>query len=559
MKKQLRILAAAVMLAPTVLVGFLPLASSIVNAAVAYNPSYLISDSIFTNANAMNSTDIQNFLNNENSGLKNYNDVENCSTIKTPYSFTYYPHCGTSQSAATIIYDAGRAYGINPQAIIATLQKEQSLITTPNPTQSQINCAMGYNSCSGFSGFFSQVDNGAWQFRTYIELMNGRNWWGYSPSSYPCANATSLYSTGLYPGRTVTFYNPGGSARTITLANSATAGLYCYTPYVGPYSETGYSGSYNFVVSFEEWFGSTAAPCYNDSNVAGAKNGSNIIAYKYNGGSVTNFSLILPNNTGSTCVESHGLTAPGGQLWYNHLATGMRATDPTQGQILAFKPKAGGGDTLLYVYYGSGSRGVEVHEFSPDLRTFPGYYDVPTNLKAVSPSQGMFVAGDFFGWGHDQLAYILYNGSSGHVEVHIFDPSLQQAIGYRDIVTNLKGMSASQGTFVAGDFFGWGHDQLAYILYNGSSGHVEVHIFDPSLQTGSGYHDTITNLKSANPSTGTFVAGTFLGRGDAQLAYIAYNNTGSGHVETHLCDPALQKCVGYYDAITAVNAFDPTQ
>jgi hypothetical protein len=225
-----------------------------------YNPSELISDSIFTNAATMSASAIQNFLNYENSGLKNYTDIENCNpaTPTQPYRFTYYPHCGRTVSAATIIYDAGRAYDINPQAIMATLQKEQSLITTPDPTASQINCAMGYNSCGGFSGFFSQVDNGAWQFRTDIELMEGRNWWGYQPSSYSCANANSnFYSTGLYPGRIVTFYDKGGKAETVTLADASTAALYCYTPYVGPYSLTGYSGSYNFVQSFEQWFGST--------------------------------------------------------------------------------------------------------------------------------------------------------------------------------------------------------------------------------------------------------------------------------------------------------------
>jgi hypothetical protein len=241
----------------TFVVGFMLTNAPQVAAAYAYNPANLISDSVFTNSSSMSASAIQTFLNNENSGLKSRSDTENCSAKKTPYRFIYYPHCSKKESAATIIYDAGRAYGINPRAIMATLQKEQSLITTPNPTSSQINCAMGYNSCSGFVGFFSQVDNGAWQLRTDIELMNGRNWWGYAPSSYPCKSGNGLYSTGLYPGRTVKFADPGGKAETITLADSSTAALYCYTPYVGPYSTTGYSGSYNFVQSFEQWWGST--------------------------------------------------------------------------------------------------------------------------------------------------------------------------------------------------------------------------------------------------------------------------------------------------------------
>lgn len=265
------ILAAAVTCL-AVLVFNSPLASA---TSYYYNAANLISDSNFTNYGVMSTSSIQSFLESKNSGLATYKDYEYCgSSSGAHYSFykTYYAcdggtssnkHSKSKVSAAEIIHDAAHAYKISPRAILATLQKEQSLVTNPNPTQSDINCAMGYNSCSGFSGFFLQVDNGTWQFRVYIELMNNRSYWGYDPSSYPCASghdvdsSNNLYSTGLYPGRTVTFYNPGGSSRTIKIVNSATAALYCYTPYVGPYSATGYSGSYNFVISYEQWWGST--------------------------------------------------------------------------------------------------------------------------------------------------------------------------------------------------------------------------------------------------------------------------------------------------------------
>jgi hypothetical protein len=260
-------------------------------ATYAYNPSDLIVDNIFTNSNSMSASAIQTFLNKENSGIKGLSFTESCDPTAPPtsstnpytYRFTYYPHCGKKESAATIIYDAGRAYGINPQAIMATMQKEQSLITTPHLTgaayQASLNCALGYNSCSGFKGFFSQVDNGTWQLRTDVELMSGRNWWGYAPSSYPCSAATSLYSTGLYPDRTVKFADPGGKTETVKLANASTAALYCYTPYVGPYSVTGYSGSYNFVQSFEAWFGpTTLIDHYDFGRLAGSSGATNQVS-----------------------------------------------------------------------------------------------------------------------------------------------------------------------------------------------------------------------------------------------------------------------------------------
>ena len=221
-----------------------------------YNPSNLIDNPTLLNSSAMNAGQIQAFLSSEGSGLAGYSDVEACDSTIAPY----YSHCGQTISAAQIIYDSAQAYGINPRAILATLEKEQSLPTDPSPSASQINCAMGYNSCSGYVGFFTQVDNGTWIIRYNYEGAAGHaTWLSWHPGgNYPCANAHSgFYSAGLYPGNTVTFADSGGTPETVTLANAATASFYCYTPYVGPYSVTGYSGSYNFVYYYQLWFGAT--------------------------------------------------------------------------------------------------------------------------------------------------------------------------------------------------------------------------------------------------------------------------------------------------------------
>ncbi|HEX5744499.1 MAG TPA: hypothetical protein VFX84_03575 [Candidatus Saccharimonadales bacterium] len=283
-------------------------------AGATYNSSNLISDGVFTNYNSMSAGAIQNFLASKGSYLAGYKVTENCgSTSGSHYSFyaSYYT-CGAKVYASRAIYDAARAYKISPRTILATLQKEQSLITDPSPSSSQLNCAMGYRSCeSGYLGFFRQVDDGTWQFRTYLELMNGRNYWGYGPSSYPCKNASSLYSTGLYPGRTVTFYNPGGVAKTITLANSATAGLYCYTPHVGPYSETGYSGSYNFVTSWEAWWGSTT---YTYASYITS------VQYYSDPGRTNPISLSGPFSSGQTIYVTVTATNTGSKSWSSSFA-----------------------------------------------------------------------------------------------------------------------------------------------------------------------------------------------------------------------------------------------
>ena len=215
----------------------------------AYNSSNLISNSVFRQSNTMDANQIQNFLASKGSGLANKK--------------------WGSQRAADIINKAAKDYGINPRVILATLQKEQSLITDPSPDSIQLRSAMGYGcpdsgTCaSEYSGFSYQIENGTWQLRFNYERANGNNSWWNSATNYACKQKDTqhnppFYNAGLFPGNTVTFSSTGGKPnKTIKIANAATASLYCYTPHVGPYSATGYSGSYNFVISFESWFGST--------------------------------------------------------------------------------------------------------------------------------------------------------------------------------------------------------------------------------------------------------------------------------------------------------------
>ena len=230
-------------------------------AHAAYNSNNIIDDGRFTNHTSMDEAAIQAFMNARNSGLKNYVDPS------------------VNQSAAKIIYDAAWDFGINPQVIMATLQKEQSLMTNPSPSASNINFAMGYGcpttgSCS-FPGFYQQIRNGSWQLRFNMHRAAGNNgtWvgptgqtWGNSSIAYACKNATAYYSTGLFPGRTVTFYahTNGQAYANVAIANAATAAMYCYTPHV--YNPSGvpvyYSGSKNFVSFYEQWFGPTTSEAY---------------------------------------------------------------------------------------------------------------------------------------------------------------------------------------------------------------------------------------------------------------------------------------------------------
>lgn len=512
--------------------------AGVAHATPAYNSSYLISDKLFTDYASMSATDIQTFLNSENSGLKNLTDTENCSppTPTQPYSFTYYQHCGSTQSAAQIIADAAVAYQISPKAILATLQKEQSLITTPNPTQSQINCAMGYNSCNGFVGFFNQVDNGTWDFRRFIELMNGRTWWNMAPSSYPCLIShagTSLYNNDLLPGNTVTFADPGGSARTVTLQTSATAALYCYTPYVGPISDTGYSGSYNFVVNFEQWFGSVSSPCYNDNNVGGAIGGGHIVSRNINGkGRPSNLSLVFLNNTGSACVEVHTWADNTYQAWIQNLATNHPAVNPADDEVISADIDGSGRQELLLIKLrNSGSGHIEVHTW--DATNQHWYSNIATFYPAVDPAQYRVIAADINGDGKDELILVKYNGTdSGKIEIFPFSSDLQSFTAY--IATNHPAVSTSDNEVIGANTTTDGGPVAKLILVkyrNTASGRIEVHTWNPGEQ--SWYSNVATNHPAVDPADDEVIGADITGSGKEQLLLIKYRNTFSNRIEIH--------------------------
>jgi hypothetical protein len=218
-----------------------------------YTANNLIDDFVYTNAGTMNQSQIQSFLSGKKGYIAGYN--------------SWSSRDGGNVPASRIIYEAAQDYGINPQVILATLQKEEGLITDPSPNQGQLDFAMGYGcadstGCEKWSGFFNQIDNATWQFRYNYEALNGRAYGNHAASEYPCnSGGNAFYSAPLRQGNNVTFYRNTHVANTINktfvIANVSTASLYCYTPHAGPYSETGYSGSYNFVVDFEAWFGST--------------------------------------------------------------------------------------------------------------------------------------------------------------------------------------------------------------------------------------------------------------------------------------------------------------
>lgn len=172
-------------------------------ASAAYDPNDVITDYELVRQ-SMSRSQIQSFLQYKGSCLKSY---------------SYGGH-----SAAWLIYNYGAAYSINPQIVLATLQKEQSLVTSGSCSSNALAWAMGWGTRSNFG---DQIKYGTRQFRKYYD----------NPQNYN--------------------FQKGETTRTadgadVTPANKATAGQFNYTPYRGDCVTIGGVCLFNKI--WNEWF-----------------------------------------------------------------------------------------------------------------------------------------------------------------------------------------------------------------------------------------------------------------------------------------------------------------
>ncbi len=201
------------------LFGAMAFAPTLALAQSDFNPNFIISDAEVQDSRSWTNHDVQQFLNLRGSYLRNYSAPD---------------ATGTSKSAADIIYEAGLNYNINPKFILATLQKEQSLVTDDSPTQKQLDWAAGYAVCDScsmddpkiqtFQGFDKQVDNAAGIMRWYYDNTD--------KSFVKKKDTPTTIDDTL-----------------VTPQSWATAFLYTYTPHL--------HGNKNFWRIWETWFGQT--------------------------------------------------------------------------------------------------------------------------------------------------------------------------------------------------------------------------------------------------------------------------------------------------------------
>lgn len=116
-----------------------------------FNPDFVVSESTFRAAGALDVAQIQAFLESQPGALKNYRGKD---------------YAGKTKTAAEMISEAAIHYNVNPKVILTTLQKEQSLISRPHPTRRALDWAMGCGKTDSrtftkYKGFGKQIWFGA--------------------------------------------------------------------------------------------------------------------------------------------------------------------------------------------------------------------------------------------------------------------------------------------------------------------------------------------------------------------------------------------------------------
>ncbi|MFA4871569.1 MAG: hypothetical protein WC610_00710 [Patescibacteria group bacterium] len=165
--------------------------------AAEFDPNYLISDAEMTNYNTLDLPAIQRFLDRREGTLKNYITVDKENNFKT---------------ATQTFYEVAQRWLINPKYLLVLVQKEMSLLTDPSPSQGRYDWATGYGcpdsgGCDDrWRGFYKQVNSAAAQTRYYMDNINEFN---YQPNKTTAVDNTA-----------------------VTPKNTATAGLYNYTPHL---------------------------------------------------------------------------------------------------------------------------------------------------------------------------------------------------------------------------------------------------------------------------------------------------------------------------------------
>ena len=248
-------------------------AGSLVGAGTVFAAGNIISDAVFYNPAALSDEQIGKFLAAYGAGCRGafcLRDVRVDSVDQPADEFCAAVAGGVAESAAVVIGKLSRACGVNPQVMLTTLQKESGLVGSPGPSASVYDAAWGWhcpdtgpggtaNCDPEYAGFFNQAYGMAKQWSRYR----------VHPERYK-------YRAGQTVQILWNVAESGCGSAPVTIANTATAALYNYTPYqpnaaaLAAYPGAGDAcssyGNRNFFFLFGGYFGGTGGGA---SSVAG--------------------------------------------------------------------------------------------------------------------------------------------------------------------------------------------------------------------------------------------------------------------------------------------------
>ncbi|MEY4477636.1 MAG: hypothetical protein RJA31_1140 [Actinomycetota bacterium] len=233
-----------------------------------FNPSYIISDAQFFDENALTEAQIQAFLqakigtcsNTRCLNVYKQDTFTRAATQVNGISALCSQYVGAAaEPAARIIYKVQKACHISAKVILATLQKEQGLVTATAPSADKLKIAMGYGCpdtapCDAlYFGFYNQVYGAASQLKRYTDTNS---------SFWASKKVGTTVNIGYHPK---SFASPPTCGKqSVYIGNKATHALYIYTPYVpnaaslGNLWGTGDScssyGNRNFWRNYNQWF-----------------------------------------------------------------------------------------------------------------------------------------------------------------------------------------------------------------------------------------------------------------------------------------------------------------
>jgi hypothetical protein len=264
-------------------------------AHAGWNQNHIIDDNVFSNSTTMNSAQIDAFLNAFPSSCISPNKG-----FSAPVPSGYTPSGGYTYggngTAGQVIATASQVYGINPQVLLVTLQKEQSLVggqagcsvqryagatglgcpdggTTHDYTNLNLYSINGnmVTAVSGTcvnaaqkAGFSQQIIRSAWLLKFSQERSLGNVGWAVITGSWDNSDdPQSCYSgpmTAGYrqvcPSGATNYYDGYRTidGQAVQMETGATAALYYYTPH--------FHGNQNFVALWEAWWGQTLLGTY---------------------------------------------------------------------------------------------------------------------------------------------------------------------------------------------------------------------------------------------------------------------------------------------------------